>query len=78
MGGGQGPSCSEKCAKNTMIFINAALTSALGQLSKYSQNLKILFKFVYIQCLVKSENKIQINSLHEIGKYWARLVYDRE
>lgn len=48
MGGGQGPSCSEKCAKNTMIFINAALTSALGQLSKYSQNLKILLKFVYI------------------------------
>lgn len=51
MGGGQGPSCSEKCAKNTMIFINAALTSALGQLSKYSQNLKILLKLVYIQCL---------------------------
>jgi len=34
-----GPSCSEKCAKNTMIFMNADLTSVLGQPNRYSQNL---------------------------------------
>jgi hypothetical protein len=35
-----GPSCSEKCAKNTIIFINADLTSVLGQPNRYSQNLQ--------------------------------------
>jgi hypothetical protein len=39
MGVMHGPSCNEKCAKNTMIFINADLTSVLGQLNRYSQNL---------------------------------------
>lgn len=42
IGGGQGPSCSEKWAKKTMIFIKTVLTSVLGQLSRYSQNLQNL------------------------------------
>jgi hypothetical protein len=33
------PSCREKCAKNTIIFMNADLTSVLGQPNRYSQNL---------------------------------------
>lgn len=37
-GAGDGPSFIEKCAKRTMILMNADLTSLLGQVNKYSQN----------------------------------------
>lgn len=34
-----GLSCNEKCARHTTILTNAVLTSLLGQLKRYSQNL---------------------------------------
>ncbi len=37
MGEGQGPSCREKCAMNTMSLEKAPRTSALGHSSRYSE-----------------------------------------
>lgn len=41
LGGTHGPSKREICARNTKILRNAVRTSVLGQLNKYSQNLKM-------------------------------------
>lgn len=42
LGGTHGPSKREICARNTNILRKAVRTSVLGQLKRYSQNLKTI------------------------------------